>query len=81
MLESGFRIAAKFRKWLLLAAAALGGVFAIGALARLVEGEPVGAANLVINAGVAVGTLYAAVWALLFVAGVGVWIISWRPAS
>jgi hypothetical protein len=81
MLESGFRIAAKFRKGLLLAAAALGGLFAIGAITRLAEGEPVGAANLAINAGVAVGTLYAVVWTVLFVAGVGVWIISRRPAS
>jgi hypothetical protein len=80
MLESGFQLAAKFRKGLLIAAAALGGLFAIGALTQLAEGEPVGAANLVINAGVAVGTLYAAVWTLLFVVGVGAWIIS-RPAS
>jgi hypothetical protein len=40
MLESGFRIAANFRKELLVGAAALGGLLAIGVPARLAEGRP-----------------------------------------
>jgi hypothetical protein len=57
MLESGFRIAANFRKELLIGAAALGGLLAIGVPARLAEGEPPKAANLAVAAGVAIGTL------------------------
>lgn len=80
MLDSGFHLAAKFCTALFIGVAVLGSLFAIGVVARLAVGDFIGAANLAVAAAVAIATLYAAVWTLLFVVGLCHWIVSRRTA-